>query len=87
VDEMPIYSVLYGSEISGKHDGHFSIRHALINAAAGVGSDGASIPSPANIIAKLQSNSLHNTKPNAVMVLYGIGNVGGDLPATAQVYS
>lgn len=81
---MARYRVVYHSEISGKSDSHFGHRQALVTAAPATGSDGASVPSPSNILTVLQNNSLHNPKAGAVHILDSVANLD---PASAPTFT
>jgi len=64
------YRVIYGGELNGKLDG--TAQQYIVTAADVAGSDGASRPSPANIVAALTNNNLHNKKSGVAHVLYSV---------------
>jgi len=81
---MARYRVVYHTELNGKHDAAFGHRQALVTAAAATGSDGASVPSPSNILTVLTNNNLHNPKAGVVHVLDSVANLD---PASAPTFT
>jgi hypothetical protein len=74
------YHVIYGGEIGGKLDGtHIPI---IVTAADVAGSDGASRPSPDNIITAITAAGLHNKKSGVVHKLYSVASLDDKTVAT-----